>query len=141
MRRNKLELYVHFVWATWDWHPWITDGISRRIYREIESEVRKLGCTVLAIGGTHDHVHLLVKIIATVTIADIAKQAKGASSHFINEVLKPTEPFKWQGSYGAFTVSRWDVESIIEYVTHQRQHHADQTLMPDYEDTYELIDA
>jgi len=141
MRRNKLALFVHFVWATWDWQPWITEGISRRVLREIESEVRKLGGTVLAINGMADHVHVLVQITATVQIADIVKQMKGASSYFINDVLKPTEHFKWQGSYGAFTVSRWDVDSIVEYINNQQQHHSAQTLLPDYEDTYELVDA
>lgn len=46
MRRNKLALYVHLNWATWDRLPLITPDIERRLYRNIESEARKMGCTV-----------------------------------------------------------------------------------------------
>ena len=123
MRHNKLSLFLHLVWATWDRLPVITPDIERRLYREIESEAIKMRCIVL-LNGTADHVHVIVIMPSTVPIADLAKQLKGASSHFVNEVLQPAMPFKWQGSYGAFTVSRWDVDSIVPYVRNQKQHHA-----------------
>ncbi|MDW8101156.1 MAG: transposase [Anaerolineae bacterium] len=67
-----------------------------------------MGCTVLALNGMPDHVHLVVSFPSTIAIADLVKQVKGVSSHFVNETLEPEPQFKWQGSYGAFTVSRWD---------------------------------
>ena len=139
MRRNKLFLFVHLVWATWDRLPMITPDIERRLYREMESEARKMRCIVLAIGGIPDHVHMLLIIPATVTIAELMKQIKGASSHFVNEVLHPEAPFKWQGSYGAFTVSRWDVDKIVGYVKNQKQHHAVETLIAEWEETDEEV--
>jgi hypothetical protein len=32
--------------------------------------------------------------------------------------------FKWQGGYGAFTVSPYHVEKVRNYVLHQPEHHA-----------------
>jgi hypothetical protein len=32
MARNKIRVYLHFVWATWDRHPLITEDIARRLY-------------------------------------------------------------------------------------------------------------
>ena len=141
MRRNKLCLFVHLVWATWDRLPMITPGIERRLYREMESEASKMRCIVLAIGGIADHVHMLLIIPTTVTIADLTKQIKGASSHFVNEVLRPEVLFKWQGSYGAFTVSRWDVDKITAYVNNQKEHHAAANLIAEWEETYEEVDV
>ena len=137
MRRNKLALYLHLVWATWDRLPLITPDIERRLHRNIESETQKQGCTVLALNGTEDHVHLLVSFPTTITIADLVKQVKGVSSHFINETLQPASQFKWQGSYSAFTVSRWDVDKIKQYVKRQKEHHATGELMPEFEETFE----
>ena len=139
MRRNKLCLFLHLVWATWDRLPMISPDIERYLYREIESEAIKMRCIVLALNGTANHVHVLLIIPTTVTIADLAKQIKGASSHFVNEVLNPEMPFKWQGSYGAFTVSRWDVDKIVAYVKNQNQHHAAETLIAEWEETYEEV--
>jgi REP element-mobilizing transposase RayT len=137
MRRNKLALYIHLVWATWDRLPLITPDIERRLHRNIESEARKQGCNVLAINGVQDHIHLLVSLPATVTIANLVKQVKGVSSHFVNETLKPAAQFKWQASYGAFTVSRWDVDRIVAYIQRQKEHHAADTLLQDYDEMFE----
>jgi putative transposase len=96
-------------------------------------------CIVLALNGMPDHVHIVLIIPTTVTIADLVKQLKGASSHFYNDVLQPEMPFKWQASYGAFTVSRWDVDKIVAYVKNQKQHHADAMLLPEWEETFEEV--
>jgi REP element-mobilizing transposase RayT len=141
MRRNKLALYLHLVWATWDRLPLITPDIERRLHRNIESEAQKQGCAVLALNGTEDHVHLLVSFPTTITIADLVKQVKGVSSHFVNETLHPASQFKWQGSYGAFTVSRWDVDKIIEYIKRQKEHHTTGELVQEFEETLEEIEA
>jgi putative transposase len=116
MRRNKLALYVHLVWATWDRLPLISPEIARRLLRNIESEAQKLGCTILAINCMDDHVHALLALPTTTAVADLVKQMKGVSSHFVNDEFDLEYQFKWQGSYGAFTVSCWDVERIKQYV-------------------------
>jgi REP element-mobilizing transposase RayT len=136
MRRTKCELYVHLVWTTWDREPLITPQLQRAIYRTIQEEVQKLGCSVLALDGMPDHTHLGVKVPATLTIAALAKQVKGVSSQMVNEVFKPTSPFRWQGGYGAFTVSRWDVDEIVQYIRNQTHHHTEQTLIAEYEEIF-----
>src|SRR2546430_2481461 len=115
MRQNKLRLYIHFVWATWDRVPFITPAIERDMYRYIQSVCQKLNCDVLALNGLPDHVHLMVQFPATLTIADLMEAVKGSSSRFANENLKLEEHFKWQGHYGAFTVSRHEKTRVIEY--------------------------
>jgi putative transposase len=140
MRRNKLALYLHLVWTTWDRLPLITPEIERRLHRNIESEALEMGCTVLALNGISDHVHLVVSFPTTVTIANLVKQVKGVSSHFVNETLRPDDQFKWQGGYGAFTVSRWDLPKIIHYVKRQKEHHEVDDLWSELE-TFEIVEA
>jgi len=50
----------------------------------------------------------------------VAKRMKGASSLFANTDLFSESQFKWSGSYGAFSVSRWDVPKIMEYIKRQK---------------------
>ncbi|MCS7283785.1 MAG: transposase, partial [Anaerolineae bacterium] len=61
------------------------------------------------------------------------------SSRFVNEALKPEQGFKWQGFYGAFSVSRWDVERIVAYVQRQKEHHRVGTLIPELESVSEEV--
>lgn len=141
MRRNKLEVYVHFVWGTWDRQPMISEKVERRLYRNIFSEAEKLGCKIIAINGVEDHIHILVKMPSTVTMAELMKQVKGVSSNFANEHLFKNRKFKWQGGYGAFSVSRWDVDKIVGYVKKQKTHHAEKTVWPEFEEVYEEVDV
>lgn len=137
MKRDRLELYVHLVWATWDRLPFIIAEIERPVHRVIQSEAHDLGCSVLAVDGIPDHVHMLAKIPSTLAVADLVRQVKGVSSRFVNNQLRPDYEFKWQGRYGAFAVSRWDIDKITAYIRGQKEHHASGQLWAELEETFE----
>ncbi len=141
MKRNKMDVFIHYVWATWDRLPLITPMVEKRLHRNIHSEAEKHGCTVLAINGMPDHVHLLVKMPSTISVADLIQQIKGVSSHFANEQLfTDLSKFKWQGFYAAFSVSRWDVERIANYIKRQKEHHYANETIEDYEQIVEFAE-
>jgi putative transposase len=133
MRRNFTQLYVHLIWATWDRLPLITPNIKEQIYNVISYECKQLGCSVVAIGGTEDHVHLLTGFPANVAISELVKQIKGSSSHCVMNQIQPNEFFKWQGSYAAFSVNHQDLNEIAAYIQNQTTHHQNQTLIPNWE--------
>jgi REP element-mobilizing transposase RayT len=133
MPRDTLAIYIHLVWATWDRLPLITPAIERPLHRVIALEAQKMGCTVLALNSVPDHLHILVQMPSTVTAAELVKRLKGVSSHFVNDVLRPGLPFKWQGFYGALSVSRWDVERIVAYIQRQKEHHQAGSLITELE--------
>lgn len=127
------EVFVHLVWATAGREPLIDDGDAPRLYAMIAAKCRALKCTPLAVGGTADHVHMLVELHLPVAVAMLAKEVKGASSHFMNQVIGGDRPFAWQGSYGAFSVRRTDVPTVQRYIARQREVHAERSLIPDLE--------
>ena len=59
------------------------------------------------------------------TVSDFVGRIKGASSHLVTHVLRTGEPFKWQGGYGAFSVSKRNVPAVRDYVLNQEQRHRD----------------
>jgi putative transposase len=128
MRRTFTQLYVHLVWATWDRLPLITPNIKAQIYNVICHECKQLGCSVVAIGGIEDHVHLLTGFPAHAAISELVKQIKGSSSHCVTNQIQSNEFFKWQGGYAAFSVNHEDLNSIATYIRHQVAHHRQQTL-------------
>ena len=123
MSMKCISVYLHLVWATWDRTMWIQTAIERRVYRMIVSAAKNLGCSTLAINGMPDHVHLLIKQNTTVTIAEIVKRAKGMSSRLINQYALIDDHFQWGRGYGAFSVSRWDTNKIVNYIRGQKEHH------------------
>ena len=119
-----LQTHIHYVWATWDRPDTIEAHWEAGLYASLRAECARLKCHVRALNGIANHVHLLIDLPATVSLSEIAKQVKGASSLFANEKLTPSEWFKWQHEYAAFTVSRWDVPKIRDYIDRQKEHHA-----------------
>ena len=135
MRRAGVAVYVHIVWGTWDRLPLLTGELERRVHRAIGAKCEDLGAEVIALGGMEDHIHLLVRLPATLCVADLAKQVKGASSHLAtHEVLGRDQFFKWQGAYGAVSVSPQHLPRVSDYIARQREHHAAGTLITGLED-------
>jgi len=141
MKNDKIELYVHLVWATWDRLPIITPEIERALYRGIGEIAQSLSCRILALNGMPDHVHVLLRIPATLPVSKIVQQLKGFSSHFVNDKLQPEHKFKWMGYYGAFSVSRWDIPKIMTYINNQKKHHNMDDLIDDLENVFEYYDG
>ncbi len=133
MANRKLVIYFHLIWGTREGNPWISREIERAVFRCIVGQVHKLGCEVLAINGVPDHVHLVVKLKSSVPVALVVKQAKGVSSKFINDYLNGNGQFHWQVGYGAFSISRWDLPMIINYVNKQKIHHNEESLNEELE--------
>jgi REP element-mobilizing transposase RayT len=115
-RRPHTEPYDHLVWATWDRQPWINAEVEARIYGALRHKLAELGCSEVTINGMADHVHILCRIPPTLPLSHVIQRAKGASSHFATHELLDCAEFKWQGGYGAFTVSPREVPSVRNYI-------------------------
>ncbi|HKW20937.1 MAG TPA: IS200/IS605 family transposase [Ktedonobacterales bacterium] len=133
MRRIQNAIFVRLIWATWDRLPLLVTAIERDVHRAIEAKRKELGTEIIAFGGVEDHVHLPVRLPATLTVADLVKHLKGVSSHLLTQRLHPYDFFKWQGAYAAYSVSVDHLDRVSHYIAHQREHHANNTFVPDWE--------
>ncbi|MBW3572034.1 MAG: IS200/IS605 family transposase [Gemmatimonadetes bacterium] len=135
MSRTHTRLYAHIVWSTFDRAPIITPAIRDRIYPMMQRHATNLGAEVIAIGGIEDHVHVLARFPSRLAISELVQRMKGASSYLASQVMG--ELFRWQGSYGAFTVSERGVDRVRAYVLNQEAHHRGGTTHPLLEITEE----
>jgi putative transposase len=65
---------------------------------------RKNGFKALMVGGTENHVHILLSLRATMPLAKAVQLVKGASSRRMNK--RYTRDFAWQGRIWGF--HRWN---------------------------------
>jgi REP element-mobilizing transposase RayT len=100
------------------------------------AKCQELKSEVIAIGGMQEHTHVLVRFHTTISVADLVKEMKGASSHLMtHKIIGKDEFFKWQGAYGAFTVSKRHVPHVTAYIVNQKKHHAENDLWDEFEKT------
>ena len=136
MRRPYHKLHYHLVWATYDRLPLIKTEYEPRLYSGIRFKLEELNGKVISINGLEDHVHVLLRIGPTLSISEVLKKIKGASSHMMNHVIARDETFKWQGYYGAFSVSSGSVDKVKEYVDNQKLRHSEERLHEDWEECF-----
>jgi REP element-mobilizing transposase RayT len=116
-------LHYHVVFSTKDRALSITAEIRERLWEYLGGIVRGAGGIPIQIGGTDDHVHLLVTLRQEPAIADFMRELKAGSSAWVHDTFPAAADFRWQTGYGAFTVSHSAVPSVKEYIAGQEEHH------------------
>ena len=132
-----VNIYVHAVFGTKYRKPLITTKVKQEVYAILIQEVRKMDCSLIAINGMPDHVHILFKLKPTRNLAYVIKLIKGSSSRKI-EALGILQHFKWQVGYGAFSVSESAVEKVKRYIDNQEQHHSNMSYEREYQKLLDL---
>ncbi len=121
------RLFYHIVWGTKNRLELIDPIWEKDLYGYIWGKAATLECIPHAIGGMSDHTHVAISIPPKLCVATLIGQLKGASSHHVNERYAGGS-FMWQAEYGVLSFSEKALPTIVDYINHQKKHHADNTL-------------
>ena len=132
MANTYTSIHYHFVFSTKNREPWIAREIEQRVWAYLAGIARDNKMTPMQIGGIEDHVHLLLAASPTLAPSKIAQLIKGGSSAWVHEAFPNMKAFAWQDGYGAFTVSRSNVEDVAAYIRDQREHHRHKSFKEEY---------
>jgi len=122
------RIYYHLVWTTKNREPLITPEIEPRLYAYLIRKAAELGAFVYVINGWTDHVHVILAIPPHVSVSDLVKHLKGASSHDLNQQGLDFR-FAWQRGYGVLTLGQRQKPDAELYVQQQKEHHQARTTM------------
>ena len=134
MANTYYSLHYHVIFSTKNRAAYLKPEIEQRVWAYIGGVARKHKMTALQIGGFDDHIHALVMAPPTIAPSQIAQYLKGDSSRWIHETFPELRDFAWQEGYGAFTVNKSNLESVVAYIQKQREHHQKQTFQEEYLD-------
>ena len=132
MGSTLTNLLSHIIFSTKDRQSLITDTIQDGLYNYLGGIIRGEKEILLAVGGMQDHIHLLAKFKADVSMSKMMKRIKGNSSHWINEQRLGAIHFSWQDGYGAFSVSQSQHKSVSQYILTQKEHHRKKTFQEEF---------
>ena len=127
MAQSISQIYVHAIFSTKKRELWLNDNIRGRVHAYLSTIVREMDCPYVVVGGTENHVHLLMDIGKKHTAIDILAKAKKESSKFVKEFGNEYSSFYWQSGYGMFSVSPGNVNKVEKYIKNQIEHHKKQT--------------
>jgi len=124
MSQTLVKLYVHLIFSTKHRLPLISPAIQPQLHAYMTGIVQNTGSKLVRIGGVEDHVHLLVLLSKTQTLADLLQVTKKESSKWFKTLGPQCAEFHWQDGYAGFSVSESAVETCIRYIDNQKKHHA-----------------
>ena len=117
------HLQYHIVFSTKSRRPVISSALCPRLYDYIGGTIRKQRDVLHEIGGTADHVHLLVRWRPDGSVSDLVRDIKSASSGWMHKAIPGTSDFHWQDGFGAFSVSHSQSDKLKAYILNQERHH------------------
>ena len=132
MANTYYSLHYHLIFSTKNRVAYLKPEIEQRVWAYIGGVSRQHKMTALQVGGFDDHIHALVMAPPTIAPSQIAQWLKGDSSRWIHETFPDLQDFAWQEGYGAFTVSKSNLEAIAGYIQKQREHHQRKSFQEEY---------
>lgn len=128
MSNTYTKIYLHIVFAVKQRECMISPPIQQRLHVYFASILTKAGHYPVAIGGTDNHVHLLIDYKPTQHIPDMVRELKVASAKLINTQHMIPFIFSWQRGYGCFSYSPSQIDGVKQYILNQVLHHKKMTL-------------
>ena len=112
------QIHIQMVFAVQNRGSLIFDTWRERLYKYIIAIIQNNRHKVLALGGTADHVHILIGMRPSQSLSDLMQ--------WINENRLASGWFSWQEGYGAFSYSKDEIPAVIRYIENQAEHHKQQ---------------
>lgn len=132
MPNTYTQLYIQIVFAVQGRVSLIRSNWEDELYKYITGIVQNRKHKMLAINGMPDHIHIFIGLNPDDSISNLVREVKKASNAFIKEREYSKYPFKWQSGFGAFSYNRSDINTVVNYVMNQKEHHRKKTFREEY---------
>jgi putative transposase len=132
MSHTYVNALFHCVFSTKERRRLITSDLQGRLWPFMGGIAREQGLKALMIGGVEDHVHLLLSMPATISIAKAIQLVKGASSKWVHDTFAEHSLFAWQEGYGAFSIGVSQTDATVAYIRSQVEHHRKATFQEEF---------
>ena len=129
---SYVSSYFHCVFSTKERRPLIPPRLRDRLWPFLGGIARQNQMKAIEIGGMPDHVHVLLSLPPTLSIAKALQLIKGGSSKWVHDTFPEDRLFRWQTKYGAFGVSVSQLDRTIQYIKDQEKHHQKMTFQEEF---------
>ena len=126
------KLLYHVILRTKYNQPTLTLEHDAKLYGYILGIVKNKKSVLYRINGMEDHLHLLVGIHPSISVADFVRDVKSSTAKWLrgNDFFPLFKSFS--EGYAALTYSMSEKEKVINYIKNQRKHHVKKTFEEEY---------
>jgi len=140
MANTYTQIYIHYVFAVQNRIGLLQAHWRDELYKYITGTIANKGHKLLQIGGTSDHIHILVSMSPKQSPSELMADVKRSSSLWINENRFVKGKFSWQEGFGAFSYGKSQISNVCNYITTQEKHHKKRTFHEEYLELLKLFE-
>jgi putative transposase len=127
------RLFYHIVFRPKNSARVINADKETLLYKYIWGFAQDKGAVLYRIGGMPDHIHMLVDIPPSISIAGFMRDLKTSSAVFMRNHHDDFPLFEgWAKSYCVLSYSFSEKENVINYIKGQKEHHKTVSFRDEY---------
>lgn len=129
---NHTSIVYHIIWTPRGRKPVLKKKGRRDLFNYIFGILKNKNCHVYRINGVDDHLHIALALHPSVSLSSLIKDIKIASG----KMIKSTKIFDgfegWQDGYAAFTHGYSSLDTLVNYIKNQEEHHKKTSFLEEY---------
>ena len=139
MLNTYTQIHIHGVFVVKNSLSLINEQWQEEMYKNIGTIIKNNGNELLAIGGMPDHIHFLMAMRPTKSIAYTMQDVKSGSSMWVNQNDYAMGKFQWQAGFCAFSHGKSQLRGVIQYINEQKELHLKHTFQEEYKELIRLF--
>lgn len=132
MANTYSQIYIHITFSVKGFRPLLSKDWRDEVFKYICGIASNKKQIAIMVNGVEDHIHILLCIKPSVDLSAVVRDIKANSSRFINEKAWVKGKFEWQEGFGAFSVGHSQVNTVVNYIRNQEEHHRKKTFRDEY---------
>lgn len=132
MPQSLARIHIHLIFSTKNREPVLREPLRDSLNRYLAVILQDLDCIPELVNSVADHVHILLQLGRTISVAKVVENIKKTSSKWLKTKGQAYAAFAWQAGYGAFAVSESNVAAVRRYIERQEEHHRTKTFQEEY---------
>jgi REP element-mobilizing transposase RayT len=126
------RLFLHLILTTKGREKVLFQERREDLYREIWHIHRNLGCRLICVSGSEEHIHILVGFKPTISFDEYAKAVQSAAAAWIAAEAIFPQFAGWHEDYAAFSVSEEDCDMVSDYIKADGERHRTVPFLDEY---------
>ena len=127
MDHPATSLFAHLIIFTDDLRPLLREEYETGLHFYLGEILGREECRPIAIGGTVNHLHLLIEYSVDTIFDELIRILQQESASWIRSTYDSPD-FCWSSDYYCLTTSHSDLEELTAYIENQKLYHSEISL-------------
>ena len=126
------RLFFHFILSTKGREKVLFQERREDLYEEIWHIHRNLGCRLICVSGSEEHIHILAGFKPTISLNGYVDAVKSGTAAWIEAEAVFPQFAGWHEDYAAFSLSEEDCGVVSDYIKADGERHRTVPFLDEY---------